>query len=122
MSLSVQLSQPKTPLKLTLVIEQLVTGKVAASVLEFPHCRVEAESREIAIARIKEAMTTLLERVEFLPIEVSPVTTNSSVSPWIKYAGMFQDDPDFAAIAANLRAEREIDDDTEIDPSAYSLD
>jgi hypothetical protein len=43
-------------------------------------------------------------------------------SPWIKYAGMFRDDPDFAEIAAAIRAEREVKDDTEVDPTVYSLE
>lgn len=42
-----------------------------------------------------------------------------SESPWIKYAGIFKDDPDFAEIAAAIRAERESDDETEVDPSVY---
>lgn len=38
---------------------------------------------------------------------------------WLKYAGMFQDDPDFEAIAEELRAERETGDVSEIDPAWY---
>lgn len=49
-------------------------------------------------------------------------TPKESPSPWVKYAGMFKDDPDFAEIAAAIRAEREVEDDTEVDPSVYSLE
>lgn len=121
MSISVQPTQPGVPLKLTLVIEQLASGGVAASVMEFPQCRVEAEDRETAIAQIKRSVATMLERLEFLPLEVSSTTAKQPESPWIKYAGLFEDDPDFAAIAANIRAERDTDDDTEVDPSAYKI-
>ncbi|GAP96042.1 helix-turn-helix domain-containing protein [Leptolyngbya sp. NIES-2104] len=46
----------------------------------------------------------------------------SQESPWIEFAGVFKDDPDFAKIAAAIRAEREIEDDTEVDPSVYHLE
>jgi hypothetical protein len=62
------------PLKLTLALEQLDTGAVAAS-----------------------------------------------IGPWIKYAGMFENDPDFAAIAATIRVDRDSKDDTEVDPSVYAI-
>jgi predicted RNase H-like HicB family nuclease len=120
MNLPVQLSS--NPLKLTLVIEKLVSGGVTASVMEFPQCRVEAETRERAIAQIQSDLATLLERLEFLPLEISKTQVESSASPWIKYAGMFQNDPDFAAIAAAIRAERDTDDETEVDPSVYALE
>jgi hypothetical protein len=47
-------SQPLTHLKVTLLLETLTTGKVAASVFEFPNCRVEADSRDNAIAQLQK--------------------------------------------------------------------
>jgi predicted RNase H-like HicB family nuclease len=121
MSVSIQLSSSNHPLKLTLVLEQLASGGVVASVMEFPQCRVEAETRETALTQIKHNMTTFLEKFEFLPLEIAQIATESSVSPWVKYAGIFENDPDFAAIATAIRAERDTDDDTEVDPSTYAL-
>jgi hypothetical protein len=72
------------PLKLTLPLEQLDTGAVAAS------------------------------------IEIPPASP--AISPWIKYAGIFENDPDFAVtIAAAIRADRHREDDTEVDPSVYAI-
>ncbi|KAM3100091.1 type II toxin-antitoxin system HicB family antitoxin [Phormidesmis sp. 146-12] len=122
MSPIVQPSNSGSPLKLTLVLEQLASGDVVASVLEFPQCRVEAETREVAIAQIRSDLAAMLERLEFLPLEISKVAAAPSKSPWIKYAGIFQNDPDFAAIAAAIRAERNSEDDTEVDPAVYALD
>jgi hypothetical protein len=34
------------------------------------------------------------------------VPTPLTVNPWIKFSGIYQDDPDFAEIAAAIRAER----------------
>jgi hypothetical protein len=102
------------PLKLTLVLEQLDTGTVAASIVEFPQCRIEAADRETAIAQIRSDMATWVEKLEFLPLEIP--SASPAVSPWIKYGGMFENDADFAAIAASIRADRDRDDDTEVDP------
>jgi hypothetical protein len=40
----------------------------------------------------------------------------------VKYAGIFENGPDFAEIAAAIRAEREVDDDSEVDPVVYALE
>jgi hypothetical protein len=110
------------PLKMTLVLESLSSGQISASILEFPHCRVEADTKEAAIAKIRPEAIALLSRIEVMPLEISPEELNQLENPWVKYAGMFENDPDFAAIAAAIRAEREIDDDSEVDPAVYALE
>jgi tRNA(fMet)-specific endonuclease VapC len=116
-------------LRVTLRLEAQDSGRVAASVVEFPDCRVEAATREEAIEKIQAAFLEQLARSETISWDV-PLPSNKDLngferrteSPWIKYAGMFKDDPDFAEIAAAIRAEREVEDDTEVDPSVYSLE
>ncbi len=44
-------------LKMTLVLETLASGNVAASILEFPQHRVESNNREEAIALIRADAT-----------------------------------------------------------------
>ena len=107
-------------LTMTMVLETLASGSTVASILEFPQHRVEchSHSREDAIAQIRADATTWLDRVEILPLELD---SPPSESPWIKYAGMFKGDPDFAKIAAAIRAERDNDDESEVDPSVYTL-
>jgi transcriptional regulator NrdR family protein len=97
-------SDPFTNLKVTLLLEALTSGQVVASVREFPDCRVKAETREMAIAQIQ---ATFLERLK----NIEPT--------WMKFAGVFKDDSDFAAIMQSIRAERTSDDDSEVDPSYY---
>jgi hypothetical protein len=38
---------------------------------------------------------------------------------WMKYAGVFKDDMDFLEIMQEIRAERNLDDESEVDPSYY---
>ncbi|NJR49838.1 MAG: hypothetical protein HC780_10005 [Leptolyngbyaceae cyanobacterium CSU_1_3] len=115
-------------LRVTLRLEAQASGRVAASVIEFPDCRVEASTREAAIAEVQAAFLEQLARSETiswdvpLPSQDLNGSERRTESPWIKYAGMFKDDPDFAEIAAAIRAEREVEDDTEVDPAVYSLE
>ena len=113
-------------LKMTLLLEPLASGSVAASVLELPACRVEAATRETAIAQVRQRVIAFLNTVELLSIEIPAAEIahpqTDTENPWIQFAGVFKDDPDFAAIAAAIRAEREVEDDTEVDPAVYRLE
>jgi predicted RNase H-like HicB family nuclease len=110
---------PSNNLKVTLLVETLSSDsseKVAASILEFPDCRVEAETREKAIDQIKIAFLERLKHIEAISWDV-PV---QSLEPaWMKFAGVFQDDLDFKEIMEKIRAERTSNDDSEVDPSYY---
>jgi predicted RNase H-like HicB family nuclease len=109
-------SQPSTNLTVTLLLETLASGQFAASVLEFPSCRVEAQTREEAITQIQ---TTFLERLKHIEAISWDVPVQASEPAWMKFAGAFKDDPDFEGVMKSIRAERTKDDDSEVDPSYY---
>jgi predicted RNase H-like HicB family nuclease len=116
MNLELPQSYPFTNLKVTLLLETLTSGQIAASVLEFPECRVKAETREAAIAQIQ---ATFLERLKNIEAISWNVPIQASEPTWMKFSGVFKDDSDFAAIMESIRAERTSDDDSEVDPSYY---
>jgi hypothetical protein len=109
-------SQPLTHLKVTLLLETLTSGKIAASVFEFPNCRVEADNRDNAIAQLQE---NFLERLQTIETISWDVLIASFEPAWMQFAGVFKDDPDFQAILETIREERLSEDDTEVDPSYY---
>ncbi|HAT13678.1 MAG TPA: hypothetical protein DCS91_09000 [Microcoleaceae bacterium UBA11344] len=109
-------SDPFTNLKVTLLLEALTSGQIVASIREFPDCRVQAETRETAIAQIQ---ATFLERLKNMEAISWNVPIQTSEPSWMKFAGVFKDDADFAAIIESIRAERTSDDDSEVDPSYY---
>lgn len=39
--------------------------------------------------------------------EIQHTQATQTKNPWVEFAGVFQDDPDFADIAASIRAERD---------------
>lgn len=116
MNLNVLQSQPTPHLKVTLLLETLASGKVAASIFEFPNCRVEAETRATAIAQLQAAFLEQLKHIEAISWDV-PV--QASEPTWMQFAGVFRDDPDFQEIMEAIRAERTSEDDSEVDPSYY---
>jgi hypothetical protein len=111
------LSKPSTNMKVTLLVETLQPGKVAASVLEFPDSRIEAETRESALSQLQANFLERLKRLEAISWNI-PVNTSDSMG--MEFVGVFQDDLDFQAIVGDLLAERSSEDDSEVDPSYYS--
>jgi predicted RNase H-like HicB family nuclease len=105
-----------TNFKVTLLLESHTSGVILASIREFPDCRVQADTRESAIAQIQ---ATFLERLKNIEAISWKVPLQTSEPAWVKFAGVFKDDTDFAAVIESIRAERTIDDDSEIDPSYY---
>ncbi|SKB12922.1 hypothetical protein PL11201_450081 [Planktothrix sp. PCC 11201] len=61
-------------------------------------------------------MYTYSDKLEIIPFEIEEVSTQQLENPWLKFAGVFQDDSDFAEIAKSLIIER-YDDDVEIKES-----
>lgn len=98
-----------TTLTLHILLERTEEGKVIASVLEeIPNCRVEASTDEQAIENLKKIVTSYLEKIEVIPLEIEIPQTQQIENPWMKFAGVFKDDPDFAEIVEELRAERNL--------------
>ena len=118
MNLAVSLVSP-TMLKITMLLQILESGEIAASVLEFPNLRVEAATKAEAIAALDTLLSDRLKNTDIVSLELSIPISSDSQSPWSKLFGLFKDDPDFTEISASIRAERDIDDDSEVDPSVY---
>ena len=101
---SVTLPQSEN-LKLHILLSRNNEGNVIASVLEFPNTQVEAPTTEQAVQELKTLLSTRLEKIEIIPLEIQ-LSQSEAENPWIQFAGVFKDDADFAEIANNLRAER----------------
>ncbi|MGB8702831.1 MAG: hypothetical protein WCD18_25730 [Thermosynechococcaceae cyanobacterium] len=109
-------SQTLPHLKVTLLVETLTSGKVVASVFEFPSCRVEADNRDNAIAQLQKTFLERLPQIETISWDVPVAFAEPN---WMRFAGVFKDDSDFQTIIETIREERFSEDDTEIDPSYY---
>jgi predicted RNase H-like HicB family nuclease len=112
---------PKQEITVTLMLEPQASGGFVASAVEFPAVRVEAATEAAAIAELQQALGAHVAHAKIMPwvMPVSPIEGVMIKPAWTKFVGIFQDDADFAAIMDELRAERESDDESEIDPAYY---
>jgi predicted RNase H-like HicB family nuclease len=88
-----------------ILLEQTADGQSSATVLELPDCHVIAATPQAAIDRVQERLSARLATAEIVSIQIP---TPQPQNPWIEFAGIFKDDPDFAEIARSLRTERNL--------------
>ncbi len=83
-----------------------------ASVQGWPSCSVAAATREEALRRLRATLLERLSEVEVVPVEIE---LPQSAHPWMKFAGMYRDDPMFDEVQEEIAAyRRELD--AEADP------
>lgn len=112
----------------TLLVKSLESGQFEASVLELPAYRVEADSREQAIAGLKNALLNQVKDAEVvllsLPISARRSSEGTAVllsdkNPWKNLFGIFQDDIYFQEVVEIMQAERDSLGDEDIDSAYY---
>lgn len=81
------------------------TGKVKARVLGWPECQAEANTKEEALQALYQIVTEQLRDREIVSFEVE-VSQPQKEHPWMKFAGMFKDDPDFEELLAFIEEDR----------------
>lgn len=83
------------------LIENQEDGGVSATVLGLPDFQGSGVTKEEAL---KKLIQLLQERKpEIVTLEIEPPQTEH---PWMKFAGMFKDDPQFDEVLAYIEADR----------------
>ena len=90
------------------MIEQTASGRSVASVLELPSYQVEASTEEQAIAELRQMVISRFAKVKIMPLELL-LAQLAQTNPWTEFIGMFEGDAEFAELAAELQAERDLD-------------
>ncbi len=90
-----------------LLLKSVGPEQFVASVAELRDCQVTASTREAAIEQLQKMVQVQLAETEVLsfPI-VSSTEVTEPENPWTEFIGMYEGDPDFAEIMAEMRAER----------------
>ncbi|NJM20125.1 MAG: hypothetical protein HC907_16165 [Richelia sp. SM1_7_0] len=88
-----------------ILLETTADGLTTATVLEVPELQIRDETKQGAVKKIQKLLQKRLGKAEIIkiPMSIKPLYDN----PLMKFAGIFQDDPDFMEIIAEIRAERE---------------
>ncbi len=106
--------QPLVKSSYNVLIEYQSEGKVKASVLGWPECQVEANTKAEALQQLQQIVTERLRDREIVSLEVE-VPQPQQEHPWMKFAGKFFDsDREFEEFVADIQAYRkEIDNEME---------
>ena len=73
-------------------VKSEANGKFSAMVLGLPEYRVESRDRQSALADLQKLITEKLIGAEVVSLEIEiPKPEN----PWLRFAGIFKDDPTF---------------------------
>ena len=89
------------------LLEERSDGKIVGTIAELPDCQVSATTQEDAIAELQEMASERVSKMTMVPFSVAvPPAKVKKNNPWLKFMGMYEGDADFAEIAAELRAER----------------
>ena len=108
------LAESKTAnLKVNILVETREDGRVIASILELPQYRVEVATREQALLVLNQILVQHMEKVEVIPMEIKLPQTEQSQKPWMKFAGVFKNDPDFDMVQQYIQEYRQELDATE---------
>jgi hypothetical protein len=75
-----------------------------ATVLGWVDLVVEAQTKEEALEKIRAELTHRLAKGEIISLDIAPV---NGEHPWMKFAGMWKDDPTFDDFLAEIKAYRE---------------
>ena len=87
-----------------ILLEPSTDGQTTATVLELPAFQVTANTRQLALDKIQQLLAHRLANAEVVSLSLP---TLESDNPWLKFGGIFKDDPDFANIAQAIQSERE---------------
>jgi predicted RNase H-like HicB family nuclease len=87
--------------------------KFKASVVGLHSCVAEGQTKEEAIAGVQLILEEQLAQGEFVTLNLPAFSSTSSEQaehPWMKFAGMWAEDPQFDEFVAEMKRERELED------------
>ncbi|MEQ8998613.1 MAG: type II toxin-antitoxin system HicB family antitoxin [Coleofasciculus sp. B1-GNL1-01] len=94
---------PSTKHRYEVLIENQVEGGVSATVLGWHDCQARGSTKAEALEQLRKLLTARLQNTEIVSLEID---LPKPEHPWMKFAGMFKDDPDFEDVLADIAAYR----------------
>jgi predicted RNase H-like HicB family nuclease len=86
-----------------ILVKQQTNSSFLATALGIPQCTVEAQTKEQAIFKAKEAIENLLTQGEIFVVEVETINSN----PWLKMHGQLKNEPMFDDFLVEVKAYRD---------------
>ena len=89
-----------------ILLENRDDGFTVATVLKVPELQTMDKTKQGAVEKVRQLLQKRLAKAEIIQISV-PIESIPDETPLMKFAVIFEDDPDFQEIMAEIRAERE---------------
>ncbi|MHC5614848.1 MAG: hypothetical protein ACYTXA_28675 [Nostoc sp.] len=86
-----------------MLIENQEDGAVKATLLVLPDCQGLGNTETEAIEKLSQSLQTRLRTAKIATLEIEPPKVEN---PWMKFAGMFKDDPQFDEMLEYIEADR----------------
>lgn len=96
-------SEKSTKLTYPVMLEKQENEGYRATVLGWPECQAFGSTREEALTSLRQIVTERLDKVKIVSLEIDRPKPEH---PWMKFAGMFKDDPYFDEMQADIAALR----------------
>jgi transcriptional regulator NrdR family protein len=98
---------------MTVLVERLEEHRYRASTGQPVAMASEGSSREEAVERLREQATQRLKGGELVEISIAAV---ADANPWVRYAGIWKNHPDFDAFLENLAEYRRTANEADLSP------
>jgi hypothetical protein len=89
-----------------ILLESQDDGLTVATVLEVPNLQTTDKTKQGAIEKVRQLLQERLAKAEIIQISL-PRKSRDYENSLLKFAGIFENDPDFQDIMSEIRAERE---------------
>jgi hypothetical protein len=92
------------------LLETRPDGTYQASVLGWADCRAVALTAEEAVVTLRKILSDRIANAEIIQVEISPtdkVEVQYAENPWIKFSGIFKDDPMFDEVINYIQQYRQ---------------
>ena len=88
----------------SILIETPKSGGYRATAVGFPNCRAKGETRELALQNIQQLLIDRLSQSEIVTLKIEYPRLGH---PWMQFAGMFQNDPQFEDMLTDIQTYRQ---------------
>lgn len=97
-------SPPSEQRTYDVLIEEKLEGRVVATVLGWQNCQVEATTKEEALNKLRQLLTKQLQQKEIVSLKIELPQNKHS---WRKFAGMYENNPLFKEVLADIEINRQ---------------
>jgi len=92
-------------MRVSVLLQTALPEGYIATVLGWPDLMIKGKTEEEAFNNVRLAVTSRLQQSKFVTLDIQ---NDESNDPWMKFAGIWENDPTFDDFLAEIKAYREV--------------